>query len=356
MRTVFSILFLAMVLWAESQESVYFRGLDAEASGDITLAMSLFEQAATLDGPYSEEIKEILDDYRDALDDAENPWSFRVQGEVGGVGLRYESSYTGGDQFGGYLLASIEPTIEYAYGNQIHSLGLVFLGNQYGNNDNVAVLDSNNWDGSVGLEYAFIGENLFFDVEADANFYDKQNMSPSVFAWLEYSYLKWNGNRLGSALSVFYDGTGPLSATLYEKWRSPAGDGWGASVLVGARFDADSTQNDAESLDGALYWLKWIGPTLRLHSQYKMNNGFSVELGLSLVYAFVMDGPDSDYEKIGRFSGALSESLKFDMGLIVIYLGFEETYKSYFLPKACEGLYPKNSFLVKSKAGIQFEL
>lgn len=60
-------LLLSSVLFAETQEQVYSRALEAEKAGDIPKSVALFEEAAQMDGEYTKEIQEILKDYYDVL-------------------------------------------------------------------------------------------------------------------------------------------------------------------------------------------------------------------------------------------------------------------------------------------------
>ena len=97
------------LLYAETQESVYFRAMKAEEAGDVSAALAAFEEAVQIPGPYTEELREIIDEYYKALDattETKNPWSLRFLGDLGFYGLHYNEyggvekvSETGGDIF-----------------------------------------------------------------------------------------------------------------------------------------------------------------------------------------------------------------------------------------------------------------
>lgn len=122
--------------------------------------------------------------------------------------------------------------------------------------------------------------------------------------------------------------------------------------------------SSANSLDSATdvsvavpkYYAKWLGPTLRSRISYKFRNGLSLEARLNLFYGFVLDGPDSDYEKIRKFSGSWGGTVFWKPNSLTLYLGFEQFYKHYGLPAYYKGIYPQNTLLSELKAGLKWEL
>ncbi len=122
--------------------------------------------------------------------------------------------------------------------------------------------------------------------------------------------------------------------------------------------------SSANSLDSATdvsvavpkYYAKWLGPTLRSRLSYKFRNGLSLEARLNLFYGFVLDGPDSDYEKIRKFSGSWGGTVFWKPNSLTLYLGFEQFYKHYGLPAYYKGIYPQNTLLSELKAGLKWEL
>ena len=122
--------------------------------------------------------------------------------------------------------------------------------------------------------------------------------------------------------------------------------------------------SSANSLDSATdvsvavpkYYAKWLGPTLRSRLSYKFRNGLSLEARLNLFYGFVLDGPDSDYEKIRKFSGSWGGTVFWKPNSLTLYLGFEQFYKHYGLPAYYKGIYPQNTLLSEIKLGLKWEL
>ena len=441
------ILLLSSVLLAETQEAAYFRALKAEETGDITLALESFEEAAALPGPYTEEIREIVKEYYKALgvseDSADNPWSFRFLGNLGFYGLRF-SEFGGVDEVtehGGDLFLSLTPFLDYTTGDYIHSFGIGLNSDWFVANENMPALDTNDWKFSLGLEYSLVGSSILLDIGVDLNFAQGEDVSPSFFGWIEKDFFRKEKNRLGMAAWGYYDADGPLAFALYGAWHRTSTYGWNAAVYVGGRFEADSAvdyvgylaayeaalqeafneaapyerepfegggagrwdnrgarnpmdacletygeecfeweiskidsiywsthsrpdSSSANSLDSATnvsvavpkYYTKWLGPTLRSRISYKFRNGLSLEARLNLFYGFVLDGPDSDYEKIRKFSGSWGGTVFWKPNSLTLYLGFEQFYKHYGLPAYYKGIYPQNTLLSELKAGLKWEL
>ena len=122
--------------------------------------------------------------------------------------------------------------------------------------------------------------------------------------------------------------------------------------------------SSANSLDSATdvsvavpkYYAKWLGPTLRSRISYKFRNGLLLEARLNLFYGFVLDGPDSDYEKIRKFSGSWGGTVFWKPNSLTLYLGLEQFYKHYGLPAYYKGIYPQNTLLSEIKLGLKWEL
>lgn len=428
------VLLLTSMLMAETQEAAYFRALKAEEAGDVSLALESFEQALALPGPYTDEIREIVQEYYDALDmtadTSKVPWSFRFLGKLDFYGLRY--SEFGGvdevDEHGGNLLLSLTPYFDYSAGDWIHSVGLRVDADWFFANDDMPVLDTNDWDLSLGLEYSLVGRSLMVSVGTDLEFSEGEKASPSFFGWVEKDLFRYDRHRFGLATWAFYDADGPLSFALYGAWHRNASYGWNAGVYLGARFEADTVvdyvQYVADYMDAleerqgnppsdfkgngwaygresknpfdqcletygeecyewgiakvdSLYWAeqensagsdsvlaiqvpryyaKWLGPTLRSKVSYRFKTNIMLEAKLNLFYGLVLDGPDADYEKIGKFSGSWGALFYWKPDPICLYLGFDQFYKHYSLPDYYVGVYPKNTLLSEIVAGIKWEI
>ena len=411
--------------------------MKAEEAGDVTAALAAFEEAVEIPGPYTEEIREIIDDYYKALDTVEekkNPWSLRFLGDIGFYGLHYNEyggvekvSETGGDVF-----FSLTPFVDYSSGDWIHSFGLGFSGDWFVANDDMPVLDTNDWNISVGLEYSLIGNSLMLGVGADIKVVEGAYVSPNFSIWVERDFYRFEKQRVGAAVWGYYDPDGPLSFALYGSWHRTVPYGLNGSAYVGARFEADSAvdfvkfvetykntvedpenegnveqwnsywggsnpmygnwqnpmqvcletygpecynwnigkidsmywaqrnapQNSESTADVSIpkYYAKWFGPTLRSQVSYKFKRNITVEARLNLFYGFVLDGPDSDYEKMGKFSGVWGTMLYWKPNALTLYLGAEQFYKHYSLPKYYVGIYPRNTILTELKVGFKWEI
>ena len=55
------LLLLTSLLYAETQEDVYYRAMKAEEAGDVSAALAAFEEAVQIPGPYTEELREIME-------------------------------------------------------------------------------------------------------------------------------------------------------------------------------------------------------------------------------------------------------------------------------------------------------
>ncbi len=127
-----------------------------------------------------------------------------------------------------------------------------------------------------------------------------------------------------------------------------------------SRPDSSSTNSLDSATDVSVavpkYYAKWLGPTLRSRISYKFRNGLSLEARLNLFYGFVLDGPDSDYEKIRKFCGSWGGTVFWKPNSLTLYLGFEQFYKHYGLPAYYKGIYPQNTLLSEIKLGLKWEL
>jgi hypothetical protein len=103
------------------------------------------------------------------------------------------------------------------------------------------------------------------------------------------------------------------------------------------------------------YFAKWFGPTLRSQVSYKFKRNITLEARLNLFYGIVLDGPDSDYKKMRKFSGVWGTMLYWKPNALTLYLGVEQFYKHYSLPKYYKGVYPENSILSELKVGFKWE-
>ena len=437
MRTIaVAFLLLSSVLFAETQEAAYFRAMKAEEAGDITSALKAFEDAEKLAGPYTEEIRDIIKQYRNALEVTENeqePWSARILGDLGFYGLHY-SEFGGIDETkenGSEMYVSIAPFLDYSKGEKLRSSGINFNANWFLNNDNMPALDTNDWKLTVGLEHSLITPTLLLDMGIDLNFAQGKDAALTFFSCTEKDFYRNERQRLGAAFWGYYDTDGPLSFAVYGAWHRTVPYGWNAGVYLGTRFEADyvtdyvgylqayqavyeenqsrqdkdmcrqspwdenckdqqrnqsplqaclemygdmcynwgvaesdslywSSRNQTDTATPNIsfftYYAKWIGPALRSRVSYKFKRNITLEANLNLFYGINIDGPDSAYEKIKKFSSSWGPQVLWKPGAISLYLGLEQIYKHLSLPDYYMGIYPKNTLLSEIKFGLKWEL
>jgi len=238
------LLLLSSLLMAETQADIYFRAMKAEEAGDIPAALELFEQAVEMGGEYTEEIQEIIDEYKAALgeDEKTHSVSLRLLGDVGYNHLFYSESggFKDFDENEGDAFVSTTGFVDLSVGNWIHSFGVSFVGDLFVANDGVSALDTNDWTIAPGLEYSLVGTNVLLDAGLDFNKPNKSKLELSLYAWLELDFKHWEKQRAGMALWAYNRGDGPTSFALYGSWHRTASVGFNASVYVGARYEADS--------------------------------------------------------------------------------------------------------------------
>lgn len=421
-RLAVVLLLLSSFLWAETQEEAYFRAMKAEEAGDVSAAVKAFEAAVALPGPYTEELKEILKSYYEALgvneDGEPGSLSFRVQGEIGFNGLNYDEAKVSEnvDEYGGDAFANVSAFVDYSVGDWNHSFGVNLSGDWFLMNDNMPALDTSDWTLSIGAEYLLMGKSVLINVGLDLDLAEDADPSGTVYGWGMKELYRYGKNRVGAALWAYYDFDGPLSSAVYATWNRTASYGWNGSAYLGVRFEADSifnykeyvssygkafekavdevlkrpgkdpfdyclekynakcfdwsfdtidslyeeyVMNEAEQLvDVPLlrYYGKWIGPALRAKLSYRFKTNISVEAKLNMFYGFVVDGPDSDYERIQKFSATWGGMVYWKPDFGQFYLGLEQIYRHYDLPKYYKDVYSKSSSLTEIKAGFKWEL
>lgn len=403
------VLLLASLVFAEAQDSVYFLALQAEQAGDIPGALNLFEKAVALPGSNTDEIREILKAYYEAIgmeeDGTEGSVSFRFLGDAGVYGLHY-NEYGGVPaikEHGGDLFVSVEALADFYSNGWLNTFGFSFMTDWY-MNDDMQTLDTNDWVLTPGIEYALLGQSFMWNMGVDFRIPEGNSMEFAWYNWVEKTFLRYDRQTLGVSLWDYFDNDGPMILALYATWRRTAPIGLNASISVGMRFDADSVVNvepffeevkivcemdpeghcveakeepkeeaesDVESaeseipvedvpvvLDDAatMYWGKWLGPTLRARATYKFRYNISVDAKLNLFYGFVVDWPCDKGNDMQKFSGTWGMQVNWNPSFYTVYFGVEQMYLHYNnMSIDYVGLYPKNSFLTEAKLGVKAE-
>ena len=175
---------LATALYAETQEEAYYRAMKLEEAGDITSALKAFEEAVALPGEYTDEIQGIIRDYKSALGlaDGENssaaseasPWEFHLAGELGLYGMHYKETGLEDAEKGGDLFLNVNPYFDYTTATWSHTFAASVQGDYFLNNEEMSVLDTNDWNLVLGLEYTLMGHGMLLDAGYDFNIEGKE--------------------------------------------------------------------------------------------------------------------------------------------------------------------------------------
>ena len=409
----FMMLALVALLYAETQEDAYYRAMKFEEAGDITAALQAFEEAAALPGEYTEEIQGIIREYKSALgladDDSSgaankaNPWEFHVAGELGLYGMHYKETGLDTAEKGGDLFINVNPYFDYVSGIWSHTFAASVQGDYFLNNDEMSVLDTNDWNLVLGLEYTLMGRGMLLDLGYDFNIEGDQLYS-DFYLWLEKDLYKFEKQRVGVVAWAYYQTSGPMSFAAYASWHRTVSEGLNGTVYVGTKFEADSAfdyksfmesyaeykqaastyndywqylsdhgaeMGDAEyeayeanspaepSVESIVYRQtmgKWFGPVFRSRISYKFKNRISVEAKMNLFYGFAVGGPDEDFKKIKKFNGTWGGSVSWKYKMMNFYLGLDRNYKHMDLPNFYKGLYRESTVLTQLKFGVKWDI
>ena len=375
----FIILLMATALFAETQEEAYYRAMKLEEAGDIPAALEAFEDAAALPGDYTEEIQEIIREYKVALGKSDempmdssgvennvNSWDFHVAGELGFYGMHYKATGMDEGEIGGDLFLNVNPYVDYELGNWLHTFSAYAQGDYYMNNDKMTMLDTNDASFVLGLEYTLFGKGLLLDLGYDFNI-EGEELSSDFYAWIEKDLYRFEKQRLGVVGWAYYQTSGPMSYALYASWHRTVSEGLNGTVYVGAKLDGDSISllhekpvNDSLADVTTVEWLgavaKWFGPVLRSRISYKFKNRITVEAKMNLSYGFAVGSTDSDYEKSKKFYGLWGATVSWKHWKMNYYLGLERSYTRYYWSGIYKKVNNESTSLNWLKLGVKWDI
>jgi hypothetical protein len=409
------LMFLTLVaaLYAETQEEAYFRAMKLEEAGDIPAALKAFEEAAALPGDYTEELQGIIRDYNAALgltdgdsfslENSASPWEFHVAGELGLYGMHYKETGLDDAEKGGDLFLNVNPYFDYVSGTYSHTFAASVQGDYFLNNDEMTLLDTNDWNLVLGLEYTLMRRGMLLDLGYDFNI-EGDELYSDFFVWYEKDLFRFEKQRIGAVAWAYYQTSGPMSFAAYASWHRTVSEGLNGTVNVGMKFEADSafdykafqesyavykqeleayeayqdslmdrmessddaafSESDADaplapSVESIVYRQamgKWLGPVFRSRISYKFKNRVTVEAKMNLFYGFAVGGPDSEFEKIKKFNGTWGCSVSWKYWILNAYLGIERNYKHMDLPDFYKGLYRESTVLTQLKLGVKWDI
>ena len=352
-----AILLLSSHLFAESQESVYYEALKAEEQGQVSKSIELFERAANIDGPYTDEIKDILKEYYQALGMDESSLNYRLRGDFSVHGIHYEE--TGGYEDikdnGAEAFLDVSLIADYSVSSLMHSFALNYSGTAF-LGDTISPLDSTQWTMAPGVEYSLLGESFLICAGIDFKF-NIEEWRPVLYSWLEKSFFRFDRNRFGAAISVSEEWDYQFIASLLASWRRFSTHGFNASLFAGPKFmTEDVFDYDDWNGDYPEYNVKWLGPYLKGRFSYKFRYNIAAELAMNLFYRFVLDGPNSDYEKVNKLTGLWGTTLYWSPNIMTFYIGVENAFRRYFdMPDSYEGLLSDSMSLWELKLGMKLD-
>lgn len=398
------VVLLVSTLLAETQQEAYYRAMKAEEAGDIPAALKAFEEAVALPGPYTEELQGIINDYHEALGtsniDSVSPWKFHVAGELGLFGMHYKETGMDDGELGGDIFLNVNPYWEYLSGAWSHMFAASVQGDFFLNNDNMTILDTNDWNLSLGLQYELTGKSMILDAGYDFNI-EGREISSDFYAWFEKHFYRSEKQRVGAVAWAHYRTSGPMSYALYGAWHRLVPEGLNASVYVGAKFDADSvfdyksywnsykallqsyqdsvnavygspeyafaesdaTETEATSTESAekdlviRYALgSWLGPVILSKVSYKFKNQISVEGRMNLFYGIAIGGPGETFKKLKKLNGTVSLTAMWTHWKMSYYLGLVRNFKYYSSPELYKNVYKERSALTQLKLGVKWDI
>ena len=151
---------------------------------------------------------------------------------------------------GGDLFLNVNPYLDYVSRKWSHTFAASVQADYFLNNDNMPLLDTNDWNLVLGLEYTLIGRGMLLDVGYDFNI-EGEELSSDFLLWFEKDWYRFEKQRIGTVAWAFYRTSGPMSFALYASWHRTAAEGLNGTVYLGAKFEADSAF-DYKALDQSL--------------------------------------------------------------------------------------------------------
>lgn len=300
------------------QDSLFEKALDAESAGDVVATITYLEEAKNYDGRYTEEIREILGEYYEALQMQPDEKSkgvhvnFLVQAETGA--LRYDEygDSLGAHEYSGEGFLHFESEFEIRRGQISHFLLAGISGSGFLREDS-SVLDTSHWAFSPGLEYSVQGERFIASIAMGIDVFERDGVVFSLSASGERDLYSRERFRSGANGFGYWNSDGRILARLgaYVEYKPPTGL-W-TNVSLAGRFDGDTSV-------AAYYWRYFpaetgtfyeegffaedsvkeryylgknvkLGPDLRLIIGYKFNKAFSVDFWGDL---FFSNSPQKD--------------------------------------------------------------
>jgi len=298
---VFLCIFCISSVFAETQETLFERALDAESEGDVPKTIALLEEAATHEGPYRGEIEAILKEYYAALqikDESESGFSGNFLAKVEGSGFIYEeygnAASVKENSADSYVLLGGE--FDYHTPSGWTHFWFVSLSADVFFREKETVFDTSRWALTPSLEYSLQGDWFVFGASVDFGVSERDGLLPAGTLFAERDVFQNKDYRAGIYAFGYANVNGRARVQTDFYWNYRPSLGFWYNVSIGARLERDTIVNsylpqEDFTLEHQTTPLRFyagrptkLGPELLLQTGYKFSKVWSVDLRSTLYY------------------------------------------------------------------------
>ena len=238
-------LFFVCPLFADIQDSLFEKALDAESAGDVPSTIALLEEAYSYKGNYNAEIRKILNSYYDALQikDSISPMSVDFLIRAEGVGIQYNEygDSSGANEKSGETYLFFGADLGFHGTSGIARYLLVSFASDIFFREKETVFDTSRWAFTPSVEYTVQGERFLIVGNLDALISEKDGvvLSAAISGERDFYYAK--DYRAGVSWFGYVNENKRvrLKSGLYWEYRPTRG--FWTNISLGARFDGDTS-------------------------------------------------------------------------------------------------------------------
>ncbi|MFA6836780.1 MAG: hypothetical protein WCR04_10320, partial [Fibrobacteraceae bacterium] len=183
-------------LFADIQDSLFEKALDAESAGDVPSTIALLEEAYSYKGNYNAEIRKILNSYYDALQikDSISPMSVDFLIRAEGVGIQYNEygDSSGANEKSGETYLFFGADLGFHGTSGIARYLLVSFASDIFFREKETVFDTSRWAFTPSVEYTVQGERFLIVGNLDALISEKDGvvLSAAISGERDFYYAK----------------------------------------------------------------------------------------------------------------------------------------------------------------------
>jgi hypothetical protein len=298
---VFLCFFCISSVFAETQEALFERALDAESEGDVPKTIALLEEASTYEGPYRGEIEAILKEYYAALqitDEGQSEFSGNFLAKVEGSGFTYEEygNSANVNENSGDSYALLGGEFDYHTSSGWTHFWFVSLSADVFFREKETVFDTSRWAFTPSLEYNLQGDWFVFGASVDFGVSERDGLLPAGTLFAERDVFQNKDYRAGIYAFGYANVNGRARVQTDFYWNYRPSLGFWYNVSIGARLERDTIVNsylpqENVTLEPQTTPLRFyagrptkLGPELRLQTGYKFSKVWSVDLRSTLYY------------------------------------------------------------------------